>query len=76
MTQPPLDSSVCACLLACFTGNANKEAGEATRLQPVAQLGPTARQIAGIDPWPETEGNGEAFSGMTAEWTPEVAARL
>eukprot|EP01043_Picozoa_sp_COSAG02_P007982 COSAG02_NODE_247_length_27137_cov_61.275057_28_plen_140_part_01 len=43
-----------------FTGNADKEAGEATRLQPVAQLGTIARQIAGIDPWPEVEGNGEA----------------
>jgi hypothetical protein len=55
-------------------GNAEKEAGMQTREQPVAELGPLQRQIAGIDPW-EGEG-GEPFNGLTADWTPEVAARL
>ena len=57
-------------------GNADKEAGMQTREQPVAELGPVQRQIAGIDPWePQAEG-GEPFRGLTDEWTPAVAARL
>ena len=35
-----------------------------------------ARQIAGIDPWPESTAINTAFKGLTNEWTPAVAAKL
>ena len=67
-------------------GNAESALGEQTRAQPLAPLeGRYAKQIAGVEPWPDcgmvvadTEGgdDGVAFSGLTAEWTASVAARL
>jgi hypothetical protein len=58
-------------------GNADNEAGVKTRSQPAATLeSQVARQIAGIEPWPEAAEGSAAFSGLTAEWTMSVAAKL
>ena len=59
-------------------GNAESALGEQTRAQPLAPLeGRYAKQIAGVEPWPDSGGDdGVAFSGLTAEWTAVVAARL
>jgi hypothetical protein len=63
-------------------GNADKPAGQQTRIQPMAPLeGHYAKQIAGVEPWPDGgDGTGDdgagAFAGLTAEWRTDVAARL
>ena len=55
-------------------GNAERDVGQATRSQPLAELSEMGKRIAGVDPWEGEEREG--FHGLTDEWTAGAVARL